>query len=72
MNWRKGDDYFIRSECGNYTITRLYDSRGEKFEVWRRRMHVSTHDDAQAARDAAEAHSILFDAGAPAGTAYAL
>lgn len=64
MNWRKGDNYYIRSDCGNYTITRLYVKGGERFEVWRGRLHVSSHDTADEARASAERHAERWDAGA--------
>ena len=66
MNWRKGDNYYIRSDCGNYTITRVYVKDGERFEVWRGRMHVSTHDSADDARASATRHAEKWAAGAPA------
>lgn len=74
MRWRKGNAYFIRSveedgTDGPYTITRLFLGNTEKFEVWRLRLHVSTHTDAEEARASAEAHSLKFNAGLPVGVA---
>lgn len=71
MNWRRGDNYYIRSveadgKDGPYTITRLYVKGGEHFEVWRGRMHISSHDSADEARASAARHSEKWDAGAPA------
>lgn len=70
MKWRKGDAYYIRSvepdgKDGPYTITHLYVKGGESFEVWRGRLHVSSHDTADEARAAAERHAERWNAGAP-------
>lgn len=71
MNWRRGDNYYIRSvepdgSNGPYTITRIYLKNGERFELWRGRLHVSTHDTADEARASAVRHAEKWDAGAPA------
>ena len=66
MNWVRGDDYHIKSVPPGYTITRLYSKDDVSYEVWRGRMHVSTHKDPDEARASAARHSERFDAGAPA------
>jgi hypothetical protein len=66
MNWRRGDDYHIKSDPPGYTITRLYVKDGERFEVWRGRMHISSHDTADEARASADLHAERWEAGAPA------
>ncbi len=65
MDWVRGDDYFIKSTCGRYTIARIVVHGGERFELWRGRLHVSSHGDPQEARAAAETHASDWDVRAP-------
>lgn len=66
VNWRKGDAYHINSDPPGYTITRCAIDVGYRYEVWRGRMHVSTHTDSAEAKAAAVKHAERWDAGAPA------
>jgi hypothetical protein len=63
MNWKKHDDYAIKSEDGRYSICSVGIKGGRVYEVYRTRSHenglglIATRiTDAQQARDIAEAH----------------
>lgn len=58
MNWTRGDTYYLRS--GDYTIARVTVGTRDQYELWKGRMHVSSHGSAGEAKEAAEAHSIKF------------
>ena len=67
MNWRKVDAYCIRSEDpSGYQIARVSTKDGDRFDLWRGRMHVNTYVNAADARVAAVLHAERFDAGQPA------
>lgn len=66
MNWLRGDTYYLQSGCKNYTICRISRGGTPVYELWRGRMHVSSHADADLAKRAAEAHAAKWAAGAPA------
>lgn len=56
MDWKRGDDWHLKSGCGNYTISKSDVKGTPVYNLWRKRMHISMHDSADTAKKAAEAH----------------
>lgn len=57
MDWKKGDNYHLKSVPPGYTIAKIYMGEKVSYELWRGCMHISEHPIADAAKQAAEAHA---------------